>query len=46
MQYKKINLTTYNLHMIKTDRFKTVNVQIIFSDKIKKEERKFLCFKN
>lgn len=38
MQYKKINLTTYNLHMIKTDRFKTVNVQIIFSDKIKKED--------
>ncbi|MBQ7136384.1 MAG: insulinase family protein [Bacilli bacterium] len=38
MQYKKIELGSYNLHMIKTDRFKTVNVQIILSDKIKKED--------
>lgn len=38
MQYKKIDLKTYNLHMIKTDRFKTINVQIIFSDKIRKED--------
>lgn len=38
MEYKKINMTSFNLHMIKTDRFKTVNVQIIFSDKIKKED--------
>lgn len=38
MQYKKIELASYNLHMIKTDRFKTVNMQIIFSDKIKKED--------
>lgn len=38
MQYKKIELGSYNLHMIKTDRFKTVNVQIIFSDKIVKED--------
>lgn len=38
MQYKKINMSTYNLHMIKTDRFKTVNMQIIFSNKIKKED--------
>lgn len=38
MQYKKVELGTYNLHMIKTDRFKTVNMQIILSDKIKKED--------
>lgn len=45
MQYKKIDLTTYNLHMIKTDRFKTINVQVILSDKITKEtitKRNFL----
>lgn len=45
MQYKKTRLGSYNLHMIKTDRFKTVNVQLIFSDKIKKEaitKRNFL----
>ncbi len=38
MQYRKVELGSYNLHMIKTDRFKTVNVQIILSDKIKKED--------
>jgi len=46
MQYKKIDLTTFNLHMIKTERFKTVNVQVIFSDKIDKKtitKRNFLA---
>lgn len=38
MQYKKLELGSYNLHMIKTDRFKTVNMQIIFSNTIKKED--------
>jgi len=38
MQYKRVELGEYNLHMIKTDRFKTVNVQIILSDIIKKED--------
>jgi len=38
MQYKKTELGSYNLHMIKTSRFKTINVQIIFSDQIKKDE--------
>ena len=38
MQYKKKELGSYNLHMIKTDRFKTINVQLIFSQKIKKED--------
>ncbi len=46
MQYKKIELGSYNVHLIKTDKFKTVNVQIIFSDEVKKEEitiRNFLA---
>ena len=46
MQYQKIELGSYNIHMIKTDKFKTVNMQIIFSDEIKKEEitkRNFLA---
>ncbi len=38
MQYKKIEVGSYNLHMIKTDRFKTVNVQIILSSEVVKEE--------
>ena len=38
MQYKKVQLGSYNLHMIKTDRFKTVNMQIVLSDSIKKED--------
>jgi len=38
MQYKRVEFGSYNLHMIKTDRFKTVNMQIIFSNKITKEE--------
>lgn len=38
MQYKKIELGSYNLHLIKTDKFKTVNIQVIFSDEIKKED--------
>lgn len=46
MEYKKKEFGSYNLHMIKTDRFKSVNMEIIFSDEIKKEEitkRNFLA---
>lgn len=46
MQYKKVEVGSYNLHMIKTDRFKTVNVQIILSSEVVKEEitkRNFLA---
>lgn len=45
MKYKKISLESYNLHFIKTDKFKTTTVSVNFRDQIKKEEitiRKFL----
>ncbi len=38
MKYKKIEYGSYNLHMIKTDRFKTINVEIILRRDVKKEE--------
>jgi len=45
MKYEKISLESYNLHFIKTDKFKTTTVSVNFRDQIKKEEitiRKFL----
>lgn len=38
MEYKKYEYKNYNLHIIKTDKFKTVNVRINFKRKIKKDE--------
>lgn len=38
MNYKKIENKNYNLHIINTDKFKTINVRINFKRKIKKEE--------
>ena len=38
MEYKKIDKTAYKLHLIKTNKFKTVNVRICFRDEIKKED--------
>ena len=38
MTYKKIKAHSYNIHMIKTDKFKTVTVQVNFKRKLKKEE--------
>ena len=38
MKYKKISTYSYNLHIIKTDRFKTTTVQVNFKRKLKKEE--------
>ena len=38
MQYKRINLKKYNLHIIKTKKFKTITIQINFKRKINKEE--------
>jgi predicted Zn-dependent peptidase len=46
MDYKKFNLGPYNLHVIKTDRFKNITVEVIFRRKIKKDEitiRNFLA---
>lgn len=38
MKYKKIEVGPYNLHLIKTDKFKTVSVRINFKRPIIKEE--------
>lgn len=38
MKYKKISNYSYNLHIIKTNKFKTVTVQVGFKRKLKKEE--------
>ena len=38
MQTKKIEKEGYNLHLIKTQNFKTISVKVIFWEKIKKEE--------
>lgn len=38
MKYVKKRFNSYNLHMIKTDRFKTITVDLIFRKKITKEE--------
>lgn len=38
MLYNKIKKGSYNLHVIKTDRFKTVQIRINFKRPIKKEE--------
>lgn len=38
MEYFVENFSSYKLHMIKTDKFKTVNVKVIFSSYVKKEE--------
>ena len=38
MEYKKIDKVTYNLHLIKTDRFKTTNIRLCFRNQIKKDE--------
>ena len=38
MKYKKISSYSYNLHIIKTNKFKTVTVQVGFKRKLKKEE--------
>ncbi|MBO5375614.1 MAG: insulinase family protein [Bacilli bacterium] len=38
MKYIKKEMGSYNLHMINTDRFKTINVEVILSNEIKKEE--------
>lgn len=38
MEYKKIDMTSFQLHVIKTDRFKTVNIRVCLRDKIRKDE--------
>ena len=46
MEYNKYELDTYNIHTIKTDKFKTVRMEIIFSGDVVKEDMapySFLC---
>jgi len=46
MEYQKYNCNSYNIHTIKTDKFKTVRMEIIFSRNVLKEEMAsftFLC---
>ena len=38
MEYRKIEIGSYNLHLIKTDKFKTIFFKFVFRDEIKKEE--------
>ena len=38
MKYKKYNLDKYNLHIIKTDKFKTISMKIAFKREVKKED--------
>ncbi len=38
MNYEKINTIAYNLHLIKTSKFKTIKIKINFKRIIKKEE--------
>lgn len=38
MKYIKKDCGSFNLHMIKTDKFKTINMSVIFRDIVKKEE--------
>lgn len=38
MEYRVEDFLSYKLHMIKTDKFKTINVKIIFSKKVEKQE--------
>lgn len=38
MEYKQIDKRSYKLHLMKTDKFKTITVRCIFKEKINKEE--------
>ena len=38
MEYKKYDMGAYNLHVIKTSKFKTVDISVVFKRKLKKEE--------
>ena len=47
MTYKTYNCNTFNVYTLKTDRFKTCHMEIMFSKKINKDtvyEDNFLCY--
>ena len=37
MDYELIDMGGYNLHIIKTKKFKTITMQVMFRDKVKKD---------
>lgn len=42
MEYKKIVKEKYNIHIINTDRFKTISLSVIFSSKFNKRDMPYL----
>ncbi len=38
MEYKRVDCETFNLHMIKSNKFKVTNIEVIFEDEIRKED--------
>lgn len=38
MEYKKLTRDNFNIHFIRTDRFKAINIDIFFTKKFKKED--------
>ena len=49
MEYKKYEYPSFNIYTVKTNRFKTVQMEIIFKDDVKKDElllKTFLFQKN
>jgi len=38
VEYKKYEYPSFNIYTVKTNRFKTVQMEIIFSDEVKKDE--------
>ncbi len=44
MEYNKVNCDSYNIHTIKTDKFKTTRMEIIFSREVDKDKMQELTF--
>ena len=42
MEYKKIVKENYNIHIINTDRFKTISLSVTFSNKFNKDDMPYL----
>ncbi len=38
MEYKRVDCGTFNLHMIKTNKFKVTNIEVIFEEELRKED--------
>ena len=44
MEYKKINCNSYNIHTIKTEKFKTTRMEIVFSREVDKSKMPLFTF--